>query len=68
PYSFIPFGMSPRQCIGMRFALMEIKIALVNILEKYKFCSSEETQDLLEHRAVILMAPRDPIKLKVARR
>ncbi|EDO31508.1 predicted protein [Nematostella vectensis] len=68
PYSFIPFGMGPRQCIGMRFALMEIKIALVNILEKYKFCSSEETQDLLEHRAVILMAPRDPIKLKVARR
>ena len=44
PYHFMPFGSGPRVCIGMRFALMEIKITLVKFLMKYKVVRSPETQ------------------------
>ena len=34
PCQFLAFGFRPRSCIGMGFALMEIKIALVKFLKK----------------------------------
>ena len=35
PYTFIPFGMGPRECIGKRFALMETKIVIINLMRKF---------------------------------
>eukprot|EP01112_Ceratiomyxa_fruticulosa_P012939 TRINITY_DN3609_c0_g1_i3.p1 TRINITY_DN3609_c0_g1~~TRINITY_DN3609_c0_g1_i3.p1 ORF type:complete len:488 (+),score=67.30 TRINITY_DN3609_c0_g1_i3:415-1878(+) len=35
--SFVPFGAGNRSCIGMRFALMEIKILLVRIFQRFSF-------------------------------
>lgn len=35
-YCFIPFGSGPRICIGARFALLQAKVMLVNLLRKFE--------------------------------
>ena len=67
PYQFMPFGTGPRSCIGMRFALMEIKIALAKFLLKYKFVPSPETQIPLAIFAGATLTPRDGIPLRIQR-
>ena len=44
PFDWIPFGSGPRNCIAMRFALTEVKIAVAYLVRKYKFIRSEETE------------------------
>lgn len=44
---FQPFGAGPRNCIGMRFAEMEIKMTMCRILHKYTIKPCEDTPVLM---------------------
>ena len=43
-FCHMPFGEGPQHCVGTEFALMVVKITLIEILRVYKFIKAPNTQ------------------------
>jgi cytochrome P450 family 3 subfamily A len=65
PMHWLPFGFGPRNCIGMRLALIEMKTALVHIVRDYKVQLLEPGQKLDRNK---LTGSINGLRLKVERR
>ena len=67
PYEFLPFGGGVRRCLGMAFALVEMKIVLAEILSRVELRAAPGYQVRVVRRSVTL-APAEGMPVVVERR
>ncbi|HKE24337.1 MAG TPA: cytochrome P450 [Bryobacteraceae bacterium] len=65
-YTYLPFGAGPRVCIGNAFAMMEARLILATVAQRYKL-SLEPDQKVVPVQ-VITVKPRGPVWMRLERR
>ncbi|XP_054083359.1 probable cytochrome P450 6a13 [Zeugodacus cucurbitae] len=65
PQAFLGFGDGPRNCIGLRFGRMQVRVGLITLLKSYRFSLPEQTPTELEiSKRTTVLVPQTEVWLK----
>lgn len=62
--TYLPFGLGRRNCIGSRFALMEAKLLLFNLIHKFSIEKCVQTPDTIKHKEGFLPSIKETVYLR----
>jgi cytochrome P450 len=63
PFAYVPFRGGARLCLGMTFALQEMKVVLSALLRRWRFAL--EPGQRIEPRPLVTLGPRHGIRMRV---
>ncbi|KAK5639986.1 hypothetical protein RI129_010797 [Pyrocoelia pectoralis] len=63
--AFFPFGDGPRKCIGYRFGIVQVKVALVVLLKHFRFFPHPDVDVPLKFSSTFFLNSLNPLKINV---
>ncbi len=67
--AFLPFSVGPRNCLGMRFSILESKMAVIRLLSDFRLVACDRTPaPPIPCKTSFIYAPEDGVWVKLEKR